>query len=460
MKIKTFLMLAIAVGVGIVLGVNGPQYMSRFETLMPLLSALPVLGALSRPAPPAPASTEQHDHDHDHADGEKSAPAQADMAKSTQDHAPAKGGNAHGKPEHGEEKHDDEKGVRLDEAERREFSIEVGTAGPGKLQMHVTLPGEVMLNADRRADVVPRVAGAISEVRKNLGDQVHTGEVMAVLESRELADLKAAYLAAKERLALAETTFRREEDLWKKKISAEQEYLEAKQALAGARIELRAAEQRLQAVGFSSKSLAQLPSQTDAAFMQYAITAPFDGTVIEKHITLGTVAKDDTTAFVIADLRSVWVDLRVYQKDMPSVRKGQSVVISPGHGIPDAQGSVAYLGPLVGEQTRTALARVVLPNSNGLWRPGLFVTGHVVVQDIGIPLLVPKTALQTFEERPTVFVETAAGFQPQPVTLGRSNDTHVEITAGLTPGQRYATSGAFTLKAQLSKGAFGDGHGH
>jgi len=107
-----------------------------------------------------------------------------------------------------------------------------------------------------------------------------------------------------------------------------------------------------------------------------------------------------------------------------------------------------------------ALERIVLPNPNGHWRHGLFVTGHVVVKDTDVPLLVPKTALQTLEERPTVFVETAEGWKPQPVTLGRSNDTHVEITAGLTPGQRYVTSGAFTLKAQLSKGAFSDGHGH
>jgi cobalt-zinc-cadmium efflux system membrane fusion protein len=182
--------------------------------------------------------------------------------------------------------------------------------------------------------------------------------------------------------------------------------------------------------------------------------------VIEKHISLGEVLKEDADAYVVADLRSVWVDLQVSQKDLPFVRPGQPVVITAGRGIPDAQGPVSYVGPLVGAQTRTALARIVLPNANGSWRPGLFVSGHVVVKDVEIPLLIPKTALQTLEERPTVFVEAAEGWKPQPVTLGRSNDTQVEITAGLTPGQRYVTSGAFALKAQLSKSAFGDGHGH
>ena len=356
--------------------------------------------------------------------------------------------------------HTEEQVVRLSEAERNEFGIEVETAGSGTLQMHITLPGEVVLNADRRAQVVPRVPGVVRQVHKTLGEQVRAGEVMAVLESRELTDMKSAYLAAKERVALAEATFQREETLWKKNISPEQEYLEAKKALAEARIELRATQHTLHALGFADTYLAQLPAHPDTTFTQYTIAAPFDGTVIEKHVALGEVLKDDTLAFVVADLRSVWVDLRVYQRDVPSVRKGQPVVIAAGQGIPDAQGTIAYIGPLVGEQTRTALARVILPNPDGHWRPGLFVTGKTVVKDIDIPVLVPKTVLQTIDERPVVFVETAAGFQPQPVTLGRSNDTHVEVTAGLTPGQRYVTNGAFTLKAQLAKSTFGDEHGH
>jgi len=356
--------------------------------------------------------------------------------------------------------HNEEQVVRLSEAERKEFDIEVGTAGSGKLQMHITLPGEVVLNADRRAQVVPRVPGVVRQVHKTLGEPVRAGEVMVVLDSRELADLKSAYLAGKERVTLAEATFQREESLWKKNISPEQEYLEAKKALAEARIELRAAKHKLHALGFADPYLAQLPAHPDTTFMQYTVTAPFDGTVIEKNVALGEVLKDDASAFVVADLRSVWVDLRVYQKDLPSIRKGQPVVIAAGQGIPDARGTIAYIGPVVGEQTRTALARVVLPNPDGHWRPGVFVTGMVVVNDIDISVLVPKTALQTIDERPVVFVETDTGFQPQPVTLGRSNEARVEVTAGLTPGQRYVTSGAFTLKAQLAKSTFGDGHGH
>jgi cobalt-zinc-cadmium efflux system membrane fusion protein len=356
--------------------------------------------------------------------------------------------------------HEDKQKVRLTAKEMAEFGIETAEAGPGKIKIYTNLPGEVALNADRVAHVVPRVPGIVRSVRKILGDQVRKGDVMAVLDSRELADTKSTFLAVGERVALAKANFVREEGLWKKKISSEKEYLEAKQSLAESQIEARAAEQKLHSLGFSEKYLKQLPSQPDVSFTRYEIIAPFDGTVIEKHITLGEALNDVAVAYVIADLNSVWVDISVYQKDIPFIRKELPVIISTGHGVQDTNGIISYVGPLVGEKTRTALARVVLPNSDGRWRPGLFITADIMVSAVEAPVVVPKTALQAIDGKTNVFIETEKGFSPEPVTIGRSNTKNVEITAGLQPGQRYVTKGAFTLKAHLSKGDFGDGHGH
>ena len=112
---------------------------------------------------------------------------------------------------------------------------------------------------------------------------------------------------------------------------------------------------------------------------------------------------------------------------------------------------ISYIGPLVSEETRTVVTRVVLPNPDGHWRPGLFVTATVAVGDTAVPLLVPKAALQTLDGQPNVFVQTLEGFEPRPVTLGRSNETHVEITAGLQQGEPYAMTQTFLLKAELGK---------
>ncbi len=360
----------------------------------------------------------------------------------------------------GHEEESERKVARLTEEEMKEFGIEVRTAGPGLIKVHVNLPGEVTVNADRLGHVIPRVPGIVREVKKTLGDKVQTGEVMAVLESRELADAKSAYLAAKERVELALANFRREKELWNKKISSEQEYLEAKQTLAEVRIELRSAKQKLHALGFSETFLEKLPAHPDVDYTRYEIRAPFDGTVIEKHITIGEVLNEESEAFVIVDLDTVWVNLSVYQKDLPFVQIGQNTTISTGRGLPEAQGTISYLGPMVGEDTRTAPARVVLSNKDGRWKPGLFVNARVAVSEIEAAVAVPKTAVQTMEDQPSIFVRTEEGFEPRVVSLGRSNEVNIEVLSGLEKGERYVSKGAFTLKAEIGKESFGNGHGH
>jgi membrane fusion protein, heavy metal efflux system len=341
--------------------------------------------------------------------------------------------------------------VSLTEEQVRQFGIETGRAGPGKLRIEVTLPGEVALNADRVAHVVPRVSGVVREVRKNLGDQVYRGEIMAVLESRELADSRAALLAARERLILAQSNFSREEHLWQKKISPEQDYIQARNSLAEAGIVLRAAEQGLRALGFSDDYIAQLSTRQDNAAILYEMAAPFDATVTEKHISLGEVLKEDSSAFVIADLSSVWVNLDVHQKDLPYIRIGQRAVISVGSSIPDAEGAVSFLEPIATETNRTIHARVVMPNADARFRPGLFITGRIIIDDLRIPVLVSNDTLVMVEGKSCLFVKDGQRFRLQTVTTGRANGSYTEIVQGLTQGQTYVTKGAFTLKSELGK---------
>jgi len=360
------------------------------------------------------------------------------------------------------EEHIDENIVHLTNEEIKVLGIEVDTAGPGELQIQISLPGEIRINADRMANVVPRLIGVVREVKKILGDTVRRGEVMAIIESRELADVRASFHAALERVELAESNYNREERLWKKKITAEQDYLDAKKALAEARIELASAEQKLLSLGFSTKYLKDLPHDSNETLTKYEIIAPFDGKVIEKDITLGEVLREDKVAFVVADLSTVWVDLSIYQKDLPFVKQGQRVLISAGQGIPDAEGVISYLGPIVAEETRTALARVTLPNKEGQWRPGLFVTACLVEEEMAVPLLIPKSAIQNLEGEICVFIYSPEGFKPKSVTVGRTNKTHTEVITGLNVGQRYVAEGAFELKAKIVTSTLDShaGHGH
>lgn len=361
--------------------------------------------------------------------------------------------------EEGEDAHGEEV-VLLSDTELEEFGVTLQIAQAGVIDESIELPGEIALNADRIAHVVPRVSGIVRKVHTTVGDQVTEGQLLAVLESRELADAKGLFLASIERQNLAQTNFQREENLWKTKVTSEMEYLDARQALAEARIVMSSAEQQLHALGFNEADLQALAASPHASFTHYTITAPFSGTVIEKHITFGENVGADADVFTIADLSSVWLNVDVYQKDLVSIRKGLRVLVEMGHGMRSVEGEIAWIAPQVDEGTRTATARVVLENSDGNLRPGLFVTVNVAISSTPAEIVVPKSALQTFEGKNVVFVRTDKGFEPKPVEIGRQNGDMAEVISGLAAGQTYVSTGAFTLKAQLSKGAFGDGHNH
>jgi cobalt-zinc-cadmium efflux system membrane fusion protein len=367
-----------------------------------------------------------------------------------------KGAYAVARAEHGEESI-----VLLSDEQIRKFGIEVGAAGAGEFKVHISLPGQIVINTDRMVHIVPRVPGIVREVKKKLGDPVKKGEVMAVIESCDLADAKAAYLASVERFELAKASFGREEKLWKQKISSEQEYLNAKQALVEFQIELRSSKQKLIAMGFYNEYLAKLADGPDSFLTRFEVIAPFEGTIIQKHITLGEVIKDDTEIFVVADLRTVWVDLIVHQKDLAVIKKGQKAAIS-AQSCPETEGVIGYVGPVIDEKTRTALARIVLDNASGQLRPGTFITANVLVKKRNAEVVVAKSVLQDLDDKATVFIQDEHGFKPRLVTVGWSNDEYVEITSGLKPGEKVVTKNSFRLKAELQKDAGGGhaGHGH
>ena len=350
--------------------------------------------------------------------------------------------------------------VTLEAGDLSELGIRVEVAGPGSVEMTTELPGEVQVNGDRMAHVAPRVSGVVKEVFASLGDPVREGQVLAVLESRELADSKADFLASSERLKLADSTFRREERLWNEKISSEQDYLDARRGLAEARIARRAAEQKLHALGFSKADLEGLSDQHDATFTVYRLTAPFDGTVIDRHITIGETVDAGSPVLTVADLQTVWIDLSVYQRDIGAIRKGQTARVATEHGE-EEELEIDFVQPIVGEDTRTATARIVAPNTGGIWHPGCFVSATVTTSVTEAAVVVPPTAVISMEGGgEVIFVEVAGSFEARPVQAGRRSRIGVEIVSGLLPGERYVADGGFSLKAELAKDAFGDAHGH
>jgi multidrug efflux pump subunit AcrA (membrane-fusion protein) len=505
------------------------------------------------------------------------------------------------------------------------FGIRLSTAGSGEIQRQIRLPGEIVINADRSAHVVPPASGIARKVMVKIGDPVGAHQELVAVESTELSEAKTEYLAklselsccameltraeeldasAKQLLAalakspgleqlqalrlatmgelhsaliaayanlvFAKEEYEREKRLVADDVSSKADYqtatnaykkataeyiaardaldfktqqalLEARQKRQVLELELAAIARKLRILGVSAKEIKALaareqgkaephecndpnctdcaaghgkaakpttqpaqgdhdhghedgeaephecddPNCTDCAtegpagaspaaeahndndhdedrLGMCSVRAPFAGVVVEKHVTRGELLSGDESIFTIADLSSVWVDLSVYQKDLPFVRKGQRVHISVGRGIPAADGRIAFVSPIVDRQTRTATARIILSNPNGIYRPGLFVTAEIDVSGAAAAVVIPKAAVLRIESENVVFVPGDEGLVAKPVRLGRSSRTHVEILEGLQGGQRYVAVGAFKLKAELVTSGLGAhaGHGH
>jgi cobalt-zinc-cadmium efflux system membrane fusion protein len=419
-----------------------------------LLAALILLSGASKSAPADAHAESGHDHaaektakDDHKEDGHKEAKGDHDDHKDKDE----KGHDEkdHDEKGHDEKGHDEDNKIAFSEQQLKTAGIVLDTAAPGRIRTSLQLPGEIRFNQDRTAHVVPKVNGVVESVSANLGQQVKKGQVLAVVSSSTVSEQRSELLNAQQRLTLAQSTHAREKTLWQEKISAEQDYLQAGQALKEAEIAVRNAQQKLAAIGAGAGA---------SGLNRYEIRAPFDGIVVEKHLALGEAVKEDANVFTISDLSSVWAEMNVAARDMNAVRVGESVTVNATAFASSASGKIAYVGALLGEQTRTAKAHVVLPNPGNAWRPGLFVNVDVLAQETDVPLAVAADAVQSVEQRQVVFVRVADGFRKQEVTLGRTDGKRVEILKGLSAGDIYAAAGSFVIKAELGKGSAEHAH--
>jgi membrane fusion protein, heavy metal efflux system len=348
--------------------------------------------------------------------------------------------------------------VQLGADQVKSAGIVIGTAGPRVMQTTLELPGEIKADETREARVVPRVQGVALQVLKKEGDRVARGELMAVISSRELADAKSAYIAAAHHREFTQAALQREESLWQKKISAEREYLQAKKEAEEAALDHDVAGQKLVALGVPLASLAGISSAPRADLSRFEIRSPLDGTVVERKLTIGEAVAADAEVFQVADLSSVWVEVTVYAKDLGAVRQGQEATVSSTDLGTEASGRIDYIGRLVGEDTRSARARLTLPNAKGQWRPGLFVTVKLVREETQVPIAVSADGVQTFRDWQVVFVKYGDWFEARPLELGRSDGQWVEVVSGLKVGDQYAAANSFAVKAEIGK--LGATHDH
>nr|WP_316644642.1 efflux RND transporter periplasmic adaptor subunit [uncultured Roseateles sp.] len=367
-------------------------------------------------------------------------------------------GETHGhEASHDEKEHHDEGApqaegrAQLSDEQLKRNGVEIATAGPARMRSSLQLLGEVRLNQDRSVWVTPRLAGLVEAVHANAGDRVRRGQLLAVMSSQALADQRSELLTAQKRLALARTTYERERTLWQDRISAEQDYLAARQAFQETEIAVESARQKLASLGAGA-------TDSTRGLTRHEVRAPIDGVVTDKSISVGQALKDDATIFQLADLSSVWVELTVPAKDVNRLKVGDAAQVRAAAAEAPVAARLAYVGALLGEQSRQATARLVLANPRGLWRPGLPVTVALSSEDVEVPVTVLADAVQSLGNDTVVFGREGQQFEARPLELGRNDGRVVEVLKGLKAGERYAAKNSYLIKAEIGKS--GASHQH
>lgn len=345
--------------------------------------------------------------------------------------------------------------VKLTPEQIKLVELKTAVVKAAPISVDLILNAEVTANQDKTGQVLAKTSGVISSIKKHLGDQVKSGDTLAVIASRELAEAEASYTTAKAKADFAKAQLAREGSLWKQKATSEQEYLSAKATANEAAAELESAEQKLKLLESNHTNTPDHKGQPAAGV---PVNAPFDGTIIEKKIALGDQVNDQSPLFKVADLDTVWVIANVFEKDLERVAVGQAASVSV-RAHPDRvfEGPVTWVAAVLDEKTRTMQARIEIDNKDGHLKPGSFATAVIKVVTKADGLSVPPAAIQRQKSESIVFVQATDGvYQRRAVKLGETSPDAVEVVDGLKAGETIVTSGSFILKSELDKSSFAE----
>ena len=305
------------------------------------------------------------------------------------------------------------------------------------LKHEIRAVGTIEADETKLERVAARVPGRIERLYANFtGQQVRRGAPLYALYSPDLVATQREYLLALEQ---------------QRRLSASG----SMEAAESARELVRAARDRLMLWGIGTGQIREL-ERSGRAQLTLTFVSPISGTVLQKNVIAGQYVQEGTEMYLLADLSSVWLVAQVYEFELGRLRAGQPAVVTtsafPGRSF---EGRIAFIEPVLDQQTRTARVRIVLPNRGGELKPGMFADARLQVP-IEEGLSVPRSAVIDTGTRRVVYVESAPGtFQPREVTLGATAGDRVAVLDGVKEGEKVVAAANFFIdsQAQLSGGA-------
>ena len=371
--------------------------------------------------------------------------------------------------EAGEEHEEIPNEVKLTAAAMAEAGIKTWTVQPLDLGHVLVLTGSVGHNENRLVQVAANVRGRVSAIRVDLGTRVRKGTPVADIESVDLGKAREDFLRELSAFNVSSRAYERAKTLVQAKAISSGEFQTREGEYLARRTAAQAAERALRLYGDSDAEIGRLRAALGATGNAAAseaprlvLLAPFDGRVIDRKVTPGSLVEALQPLLTIADLSSLWVFLQAYEKDLPLLREGLPVVIHTEAYPQDAfNGQIDFLGSVVDTATRTIKVRATVKNRDEKLRPGMFAKAQISVarpqSEKREVVAVPQSALQTLEGRTVVFVQTEPGvFTRRLVETGHTFDGSIEILSGVKTGEDVVTDGTFVLKSEFAKAMLKD----
>lgn len=316
---------------------------------------------------------------------------------------------------------------------------------------------EITYNGDLYGQVRVRVRGIVEEVLADEGQHMHAGQPMAVIDSAEVGMTKADYLAALPVEKLARQTLDMVLALRKSNPPAAplKDEMIARKDMNTASANVENARQRLHNLGFTDEDLRQIERDRDTSTL-LEVRAPLDGTVTDRHCVTGEAVEQTDQLYVVANIKTMWAWIDIYESDIESVKLGQPVYLTIA-GTDESQvfhGKVDLIDTALNPTTRTIRVRGEMDNSSGRLRANEFGRARIQVGPGRQAVFVPKEAVQTLGEFQIVFRPISADrYAPVKVTTAEADNLdEVRILSGVKPGQSVVSTGAFLLKSQMVMG--------
>jgi membrane fusion protein, heavy metal efflux system len=302
----------------------------------------------------------------------------------------------------------------------------------------MTFPANVEADPAHTANVLPALTGKVVELKIGLGDHVNRGQLLAVVDSGDMAQADADVVKARDALDLARKTLDRARGVKAAGGNAVKDLEAAQSGFNQAQAEYDRARTRLQALSGSPDAQTSRPMQ---------VTAPMSGYVTALSVAPGTYVNDPTAAMMtVSNLETVWITANVPEIDSGLIAKGQKVDATLS-AYPDKvfHGSVSFVSPVLQSDTRRDLVRVTMPNPDGELKPNMFATASI---DIPQPtqVFVPESALVMNNDSITVFVEVSPWtFERRTVDLSYDETDGTRVLKGLKAGDRVIVRGGVLL---------------